>query len=120
MFKISITIKSFEWYYIEKTSFIINTMQFLLNKKNPKAFKLLLKNFSLPSKRKLFTVLRSPHIDKKSREQFEFQHFKKTFIIENKNSSIIHLLFFLLKNSYFPGIEIEISLFYSSCLNIID
>lgn len=31
--------------------------------------------FSLPIKRNKFTILRSPHIDKKSREQFELKHF---------------------------------------------
>jgi hypothetical protein len=31
--------------------------------------------FALPIKRNKFTILRSPHIDKKSREQFELKHF---------------------------------------------
>ena len=30
----------------------------------------------LPTKRSLYTVLRSPHVDKKSREQFEIRAFK--------------------------------------------
>lgn len=30
--------------------------------------------FSLPIKRNKYTILRSPHIDKKSREQFELKH----------------------------------------------
>ncbi len=31
--------------------------------------------FSIPIKRNKYTILRSPHIDKKSREQFELKHF---------------------------------------------
>jgi len=31
--------------------------------------------FSVPLKRNKYTILRSPHIDKKSREQFELKHF---------------------------------------------
>ena len=31
--------------------------------------------FSVPIKRNKYTILRSPHIDKKSREQFELKHF---------------------------------------------
>ena len=31
---------------------------------------------ALPSKKKCYTVLRSPHVDKKSREQFEFSTVK--------------------------------------------
>ena len=37
-------------------------------------------NASWPESRVLFTVLRSPHIDKKSREQFEME-IKKNFLI---------------------------------------
>jgi small subunit ribosomal protein S10 len=31
----------------------------------------------LPTKIKKYTVLRSPHVDKKSREQFEMRHYKR-------------------------------------------
>lgn len=39
--------------------------------------------FSLPIKRNKFTILRSPHIDKKSREQFELKH---SYIVLNELS----------------------------------
>ena len=38
-------------------------------------FLLRMSYFSLPIKRNKITILRSPHIDKKSREQFELKHF---------------------------------------------
>jgi small subunit ribosomal protein S10 len=39
------------------------------------------KSISLPTKIQRYTVLRSPHIDKKSREQFEIKHYKKLLVI---------------------------------------
>lgn len=39
--------------------------------------------FSLPIKRNKYTILRSPHIDKKSREQFELKH---SYIVLNELS----------------------------------
>lgn len=36
---------------------------------------------SLPLRKHRFTVLRSPHIDKKSREHFEIKHFNKLIVI---------------------------------------
>lgn len=46
--------------------------------------------FSLPMTKKRFTVLRSPHIDKKSREQFEIQYYKNIirFIIPKHENAL--------------------------------
>lgn len=113
--KIYITIKSFEWCHIQNTIMFIKKIQILLNLNLENKVKSL-NMINLPKKRKLFTVLRSPHIDKKSREQFEFIHYKKKLIIKNKNVNNAALFVFLLKNSEFPGVEIEISLIYNSFL----
>jgi ribosomal protein S10 len=40
-----------------------------------------------PSKKTLFTVLRSPHIDKKARDQFEIRTYKIGFKINFENIS---------------------------------
>ena len=72
---------------------------------------------SFPKKRKLFTVLRSPHIDKKSREQFQFVFHKLKLVLNGKNDNKTNLFIFLLKNSEFPGVEMEIILNYHSCLH---
>ncbi|RLC49063.1 MAG: 30S ribosomal protein S10 [Candidatus Cloacimonadota bacterium] len=37
----------------------------------------------LPTKKQIYTVLRSPHVDKKSREQFEMRTHKRIIDIEN-------------------------------------
>jgi small subunit ribosomal protein S10 len=115
--KTYITIKSFEWYHIKNTIAFVREIQLLLNPHSKHVFKKL-NEISLPKKRKLFTVLRSPHIDKKSREQFEFTRYKKKLFVQNENVKKTALFFFILKNSEFPGVEIEISMFHNSFLTV--
>lgn len=73
-----------------------------------------LKVISLPTLNKKFTVLRSPHIDKKSREQFEWTRYKKSIFLDFQKISVFSLFLFLLKNSSFPGVQIEINLKHST------
>jgi len=72
------------------------------------------KVISLPTLKKKFTVLRSPHIDKKSREQFEWTRYKKSIFLDFQKISVFSLFLFLLKNSSFPGVQIEINLKHST------
>jgi ribosomal protein S10 len=142
MTQIHVIIKSFQWYQIKNTILFIKKIQFLLNKplmtkssnsnsrkKNLSRYEnsdFLFQNrlceintmnlISFPKKRKLFTVLRSPHIDKKSREQFQFVFHKLKVVLNEKNDNKVNLFIFLLKNSEFPGVEMEIVLNYHSCL----
>ncbi len=46
----------------------------------------------LPTKREVFTVLRSVHVNKKSREQFEIRTNKRLIILEDANSSLMDKL----------------------------
>jgi len=46
----------------------------------------------LPTKREVFTVLRSPHIDKKSREQFQLKTHKRLLDIVNPTAKTIDAL----------------------------
>lgn len=46
----------------------------------------------LPTKREIFTVLRSPHIDKKSREQFQIKTHKRFLEIINPSARTIDAL----------------------------
>jgi ribosomal protein S10 len=51
------------------------------------------KSITLPKKIQKFTVLRSPHVNKKSREQFETRLYKQIFILLScENKLIINLL----------------------------
>lgn len=47
---------------------------------------------SLPTKIKKFCVLRSPHIDKDSREQFEIRFYKRFVDLETTSPTVIDLL----------------------------
>ncbi len=46
----------------------------------------------LPSKREVYTVLRSPHVDSKSREQFEMRTHMRILDILNPNLDTIEML----------------------------
>jgi small subunit ribosomal protein S10 len=46
----------------------------------------------LPTRREVFTVLRGPHIDKKSREQFQIKTHKRVVDIVNPTSKTIDAL----------------------------
>lgn len=59
----------------------------------------------LPTKRELYTVLRSPHVDKKSREQFEIRTHKRLIDILNPTGKTIDAL----KTLTLPaGVDIKI------------
>lgn len=64
---------------------------------------------SFPTIVKKYTVLRSPHIDKKSREQFEWKRYKKSIFLQFEKSYLLSFFVFLLKNSSFPGVQVEIN-----------
>ena len=61
----------------------------------------------LPTKIEKFCVLRSPHIDKKSREQFEIRtHMRLLDILEPTQQSVDALM----KLELSPGVDVEIKL----------
>lgn len=59
----------------------------------------------LPNKRRCFTVLRSPHIDKKSREQFELKVHKRVLDILDPTEQTMGKLMELNISS---GVDVEI------------
>lgn len=107
MYTISLNLKSFDLNSLIRTEnclfsiFSFFKIQKIKQKMNPKNFKKI-------------TVLRSPHIDKKSREQFQIISYKRTLLL-NLPSKILVLLFLeILKTSKFPGVESEILLEFST------
>ena len=70
----------------------------------------------LPTKKEVFTVLRSPHIDKKSREQFETRTHKRLIDILEPTPQTVEAL---MKLDLASGVDIEIKLqaFYDSGIN---
>lgn len=59
----------------------------------------------LPTKRSLYTVNRSPHVDKKSREQFETRAHKRLIDILNSTSRTVDAL---MKLELPAGVDVEI------------
>ena len=76
--------------------------------------KLVEKYFSFPTKRKMFTVLRSPHIDKKSREHFQLKQSKITLFLEFKKPGEWDLFLFILENARLPGVQLVVGCQYST------
>src|SRR5258708_1760362 len=59
----------------------------------------------LPNKKRIFTVLRSPHIDKKSREQFELTTHKRVVDIVSPAEQTMDAL---MKLNISAGVDVEI------------
>lgn len=59
----------------------------------------------LPNKRRCFTVLRSPHVDKKSREQFELTTHRRILDIVAPSDQTMDAL---MKLSISSGVDVEI------------
>ena len=59
----------------------------------------------LPNKKRCFTVLRSPHIDKKSREQFELTTHKRLLEILSPSDQTMESL---MKLNISSGVDVEI------------
>jgi len=61
----------------------------------------------LPNQKRCFTVLRSPHIDKKSREQFELTTHKRILDIVSPSEKTMNDL---MKLNLSSGVDVEINL----------
>ncbi|MGQ9559593.1 MAG: 30S ribosomal protein S10 [Candidatus Oleimicrobiaceae bacterium] len=59
----------------------------------------------LPTRRTVYTVLRSPHVDKKSREQFETRIHKRLIDIHNSTPKTVDAL---MKLELPAGVDVEI------------
>ena len=61
----------------------------------------------LPTKKSVYTVLRSPHVDKKSREQFETRIHKRVIDIYDSNPQTVDAL---MRLELPAGVDIEIKI----------
>ena len=59
----------------------------------------------LPTNKKIFTVLKSPHVNKKSREQFELNSYKRLLDIYSTSTNTVDAL---MKLELPSGVEVEI------------
>jgi small subunit ribosomal protein S10 len=100
---IQIKLKSFDTYYINLANNYIKSIFSYLSINS-------ISKINLPSETKKITVLQSPHIDKKSREQFQLKTYNQIIQIEFINKQQAALLINLLKNLELIGIEMEIKI----------
>ena len=59
----------------------------------------------LPTRKRIYCVLRSPHVDKKSREQFQLSSYKRLIDIYSSTAKTIDAL---MKLELPSGVEVEI------------
>ena len=59
----------------------------------------------LPTQKKIFTVLKSPHVNKKAREQFQLSSFKRLLDIYSSSSKSVDAL---MKLELPSGVDVEI------------
>ncbi len=95
---IYIRIKAFDCSLLEKCirGFIDQLKQFNADLSGP---------IALPRKDSKFIVNRSPHVDKKSREQFEMRISKRLIIVHNPTSTMMKMLADL---SFSAGVEVDL------------
>ena len=109
MYKISFNLKSFDLNSLVQIeaylSSIFSFFQIHLSKEKRK-----------PQKIQKFTVLRSPHIDKKSREQFQIISHKKTLVLHLSDKNLVFLIIEILKDLQFVGVELNLILEISTVL----
>jgi small subunit ribosomal protein S10 len=96
MFNYKIKIKAFDGYVLNIS--VIQIMNYI-SKNNIKVKG----PIHLPTKKKIYTILRSPHVHKKSREQFKLYTHKIFFLVYNVKYN-------LLKKIYIPScVKLEIT-----------
>lgn len=61
----------------------------------------------LPTKINKYCILRSPHVNKKSREQFEMRTYKRLLDIQDPTQQTVDAL---MKLDLSPGVDVEIKL----------
>lgn len=107
MYTIHLNLKSFDIDNLKKTENFIFSLFNFLNKNQ-------IKYKTNPKQSKKITVLRSPHIDKKSREQFQLVTFKRTLSVSAPDKNTLFFILEILKDMKSVGVEIEMSLEFST------
>lgn len=96
--KIRLTLKSYDHQLLDKA---VRQIVFAVKRTGAR----LVGPVPLPNKKKCFTVLRSPHIDKKSREQFELTTHRRILDIVAPTDQTMDSL---MKLSISSGVDVEI------------
>jgi len=112
---LEISLKSFESKLVQNA--VDQILSTLSSHSSLKFFKI-----SFPQKQKRFTILRSPHVHKKSREQFHVQSFKTMIRFhsseDSTNSQKYELKLFLENLKYLKllGVQMKVRILYTTFL----
>ena len=110
--KLHLLVKSYNYYYIKNT--LLHLSKTIQGWNLPLID---LKYIPLPQRKQKITVLKSPHVHKKAREQYELLKFSSCIqIITTQSQATLILL--LLSYSCFPGVEIKYNIRYHTPLCI--
>ena len=96
--RIRIRLKAYDHVLLDKS-----TEKIVKTAKNTGA--VILGPIPLPTKKSIYTVLRSPHVNKKSREQFQIKIHKRIVDLMNSTSKTVDAL---MKLDMPAGVDIEI------------
>ena len=97
-----LSLKSYNYYYIKNA--LLHLSKTLQEWNIPvTGFKFI----PLPKTKQKITVLKSPHVHKKAREQFELLKKKSVVQIKTNSKRETLLIVLLLNYSQFPGVEIK-------------
>ena len=103
MIQIRCKIKSFDSFYIFLALNYVSSIASFVNAS-------VKGQISFPTKKKLFTVIKSPHKYKSSREQFQSNRFKQNLVLEFDHSWKTLLFIQLIKDCEMTGTEIELEI----------
>lgn len=109
--QIDLVLQSYDKFYLKK---YINFLKNRQNLNNWKSKNFLIGKFTyvnLPWKRNLYTVLRSPHVNKTARDQFEIRYYKSLvrFQLYGSKKNIKFFIDFL--KSHVEGVSLKIRMF---------
>ncbi|MBU6331286.1 MAG: 30S ribosomal protein S10 [Bacteroidetes bacterium] len=96
--RIRIKLKSFDYNLVDKTADkIVKTVKL--------TSAVVIGPIPLPTRKKIFTVLKSPHVNKKAREQFQLCTYRRILDIHGSSAKTVDAL---MKLELPSGVEVEI------------
>jgi len=96
--RIRIKLKSFDYNLVDKTADkIVKTVKL--------TSAVVIGPIPLPTRKKIFTVLKSPHVNKKAREQFQLCTYRRILDIHGSSAKTVDAL---MKLELPSGVEVEV------------
>jgi small subunit ribosomal protein S10 len=101
--KIRVSLNSFNYKILDEAcNKILSVISATESEKNIKG------PIPLPTRKRIYCVLRSPHVDKDSREQFEIRRYKRIFDIYPESAQTFDAF---LKIELPPGVSIDVQIY---------